>query len=117
MILQDIKDKLKEVDENTFFGSVKRSIRETAWDYIVFERVRKPFNSNRTSVGDVYAVHIARENWIEDGVIDKVVEKMLEIPGMRISGDGGKYSYYVKPNTDSVVELFSIEFIQSNKRC
>lgn len=116
MILQDIQSKLKEVDTNTFFGAVKRSIRETVWDYIVFERVRKPFNSNRTSVSDVYAVHIARENWIEDGVVEEVIDKMLEIPGMRISGDYGEYSYYVKPNTDSVVELFTINFVHSKKR-
>ena len=115
MILQDIKDKLKEVDENTFFGSVKRSIRETLWNYIVFERVKRRINTNKTSYTDIFAVHIVRENWIEDGVIDEVISKMLEIPGMRVSDQDGEYTYVVKPNTDSVVEMFTIEFVKPKK--
>lgn len=115
MILEDIKSKLKEIDDNVFYGMVDESMRETVWDYIVFERKNMLFSPNKTGASIFYTVHIIRENFIPEGLEIEVINKMQEIPGMRKATQGGTYEYIQKPNTNTVVEMFSIEFVKPFK--
>lgn len=115
MILQEIKDKLQEIDQNVFYGMVDDSMRETAWDYIVFERTRMSPNPNRTGNSYFFAVHVIRENFIPEGLEISVINKMLEIPGMRRANSDGTYDYVQKPNTNVVVEMFSVDFVKPVK--
>lgn len=116
MILDEIKEKLEQIDERVYYGMVSRSIRETLWNYIVFNRTIMSNNQNRSGYTDGYVVHIVREDFIPDGLAEKVIEKMLEIKGMRESGSDMQYQYVEKPNTDTVIEMLSIDFVKPRKK-
>ncbi len=115
LILNDIKEKLKEVDPNVFYGMVNPKMRETIWDYIVFERKTMSKNANKTGFSNYFTVHIVREEFIPEGLEITVINKLLEIPGMRLTDQDGTYTYVPKPNTDVVVEMFSIDFVKPMK--
>lgn len=116
MILDDIKNKLQEVDSNVFYAAVDLSVKDTVWDYIVFERTNLKVSTNKTGYTEGYTVRIIREEFIPEGTEISVIEKMLEIPGMRLASDGGTYEYVQKPNTNIVIEMFSVSFARPIKR-
>ena len=115
MILDEIKTKLEEIDPNTFYGMADKSMKDKLWNYIVFERSSLKPNSNKTSFTTTYSVHIIREDFIPDGLEEEVINKMLEIDGMRLAGNDGTYDYTAKPNTNVVIEMFSVDFIKPKK--
>lgn len=116
MILEDIKTKLQEIDSNVFYAAVDKSVNNTVWDYIIFERSTLEVNAGRTSYTEGYTVRIIREEYIPEGLETEVIEKMLTIPGMRLKSDGGTYDYIQKPNTDIVIEMFTVHFVRSKKK-
>ena len=115
MILDEIQNKLNELDENVFYGAVKKEMNETVWNYIVFNRSLLKLNTNQTGRTPVYSIHIVRENFIPEGFEDEVINKLLTIPGFRLAGTDGTYDYITKPGTDTVVEMFSIDFVKPRK--
>ena len=115
MILNEIKEKLQEIDQNVFYGMVDDIMRETVWDYIVFGRKNLRFSTNKTGCSKYFTVSIIRENFIPDGLELDVIRKVLEIDGMRVADQDGTYEYIQKPNTNVVVELFSIDFVKPEK--
>lgn len=115
MILDDIKTKLEEVDTKVYYGMVDDEVRETVWDYIVFNRVSLKAAPNRTGYSDYYDVHIIRENFVPEGIDIEVINKMLEIHGMRLADGDGSYNYVQKPNTNIVVEMLTLHFVRARK--
>lgn len=115
MILNEIKKKLEEIETNVFYGMVDDSMQKTLWNYIVFNRTVMKANTNKTGYTDYFNVHIIREEWIPEGFETEVINKMLEISGMRLSGADATYTYVPKPNTNIVVEMLSIEFMRAKK--
>ena len=75
----------------------------------------KSFSESKKANGIYYTVAIVRENFIPEGLEMTVINKMLEIPGMRIAGTGGNYEYVPKPNTNNIVEMFTIDFVKPIK--
>lgn len=116
MILDDIKNKLQEIDENVYYAAVDLAFEGTVWDYIVFERSALKASANKTGYTEEYTVRIIREEFIPEGLEIEVIEKMLEIPGMRLNSDGGTYEYVQKPNTNIVIEMFSVGFVRPIKK-
>lgn len=117
MILNDIREKLQEIDPNVFYGMVDPVMRETVWDYIVFNRKPTKVNENKTGYSYHFTVNIVRENFIPEGLDLTVIEKMRSIPGMKLSGADMEYTYVAKPNTNVVVEMLSIDFVKAVKVC
>ena len=115
MILDDIKNKLKEIDNNVFYGAVDPRMREEVWDYIVFKRKTMSFSESKKANGIYYTVAIIRENFIPEGLEMAVINKMLEINGMRVGGSDGSYEYVPKPNTNNIVEMSTIDFVKPVK--
>lgn len=115
MILDDIKNALETVDPKIYYGMVDDEVKETVWDYIVFNRTRFRSTGNRTGYADGYDVHIVRENFVPEGIDLAVIAKMEEIHGMRFSGEDGEYNYMMKPNTNTVVEMLSLHFVRARK--
>ena len=115
MVLNEIKTKLEEIEDHVFYGMVDDSMQKTLWNYIVFNRTVMKANSNKTGYTDYFTVHIIREEWIPEGFEIEVINKMLEINGMRLSGTDSVYTYVPKPNTNVVVEMLSIEFMKAKK--
>jgi len=116
LILDEITKKLEQIDPIVFYGAVDSSVKATLWNYIVFNRTTLKQNTNKTGFTDGYSVHIIRENFIPDGLAEEVIAKMLEINGMRESGSDMQYQYVVKPSTDTVVEMLSIDFVKARKK-
>lgn len=115
MILEEIKQQLETIDSRVYYGMVDDRVRETVWDYIVFNRTNVKRTGNRTGLADYYDVHIIRENFIPEGIDVEVIEKMLEISGMNLSSDDGSYTYVQKPNTNTVVEMLTLHFVRARK--
>ena len=110
MILNELKDKLLELDNNVFYGMVDQAFNESVWDYIVFARSKMVFNQNKSGCSYYFKVTIVREEFVPQGFELAVKEKVCEIPGVRVSGDP-TFEYYPKPNTNVVLELLTIEFV------
>lgn len=114
MVLQQIKDVLKDLDNNVFYGMVHSRMKETLWNYIVFNRTTLGVSANKTGYTDTYQVHIVREDFIPEGLDVQVIEKMKEIAGFRLAGEG-QYTYVQKNNTDTVIEMLTLEFVKPRK--
>lgn len=115
MFLADIEAKLKEIDPNVYYGMVDESMKETVWDYIVFNRTNIRPSSNRTSAADRFDVHIIRENFIPEETDEAVIAKLQELPGVRLAGEDCEFTYVQKPNTNIVVEMLTIPFVRARK--
>lgn len=118
MILEDIEKKLKEVDPEVHYGMVtydEETAKSKAWNYIVFNRKVMKSTTNKTGYNDHYEVNIIRENYIDDGLCETVINKMCEISGMRLASTDCQYNYAMKPNTNKVVEILTIEFVHARK--
>lgn len=94
---------------------VDTRVQNTLWNYIVFNRVSLAPNENRTGYTEKYIVNIIRENYIPEGLELQVINKMLEIAGMKLSSGDGVYTYLEKQNTNIVIEMFSVEFVRAKK--
>lgn len=118
MILEEIETKLKEIDPEVHYGMVtydEDEAKNKDWNYIVFSRKTMSSSDNKKSYSDRFQVAIVRENYIADGLCEKVIEKMCEIAGMRLANADCQYSYTKKPNTQVVIELLTIEFVHARK--
>lgn len=115
-MLKEIREKLWEIDDNVFYGAVDKKIKETAWDYIVFDRGTLKRNDNRTGYTETIGVHIVREEFVPEGLDEQVIEAMESIPGIRLSKSDCIYEYAEKPNTNVIVEMLSLEFTRSRRR-
>lgn len=115
MLLDEIKTKLEEIDPRVYYGMVDTEIRDTEWDYIVFNRTPLKITGNCTGLSDGFDVHIVRENFIPEGLDVAIIGKMREIAGVRVSGENHEYTYIQKPNTNTVVEMLSLHFVRARK--
>lgn len=116
MILNDIKAALEAVDPNVFYAAVPRRRLIDTWDYVIFRRGKLRRSANRTGLTEVYEVSIVREEFVPDGLADRVAEAMRSIPGMREAPADGEFDYMVKPDSDDVVEMLVLEFVRPRKR-
>ena len=114
MILEEINGKLKETENNVFYGLAKTSVQDTLSRYIVFQSVRRVYNPNKTSFSDRFAVHLVSEKWVDKEWIKEVTKNVLTISGMVVAGDG-EYVQIHKGKTDTILEMYSIEFAKTEK--
>lgn len=115
-MLQAIETTLREVLEPVFYGSADDVSNSALWNYIVFFRDRRSQNQNHTSITDYYTVGIVHENWVPDEMIEKVIEKLEALPGIRIAGTDVDFNYTRKPGTNAVVEIATLTFSRARKR-
>lgn len=116
MILEDIQQKLLGIDSKVFYGKVDEKEIENDWNYIVFMRKKLSFDAQKNSFSDKFIVAVIRENFIPDGLENDVIEAMRTIPGVKLSSADGEYNYVQKPNTNTVVEILTLEFVRARKR-
>lgn len=116
-MLNEVKAKLEEIDPRVYYGAVDKSVRETDWNYIVFNRQPLKITGNGTGYADYFDVHIVRENFVPEGTDEEVITKMREINGVRLSGETHEYTYIQKPNTNVIVEMLSLHFVRVRKCC
>lgn len=116
MLLEDIQKKLEEIDSNVFYGMADEAAITSEWNYTVFMRKSLSVNDTKQSYSDRFTVAVIRENFIPEGLEKQVIDKMLEIAGMRLASPDCPYNYVKKPNTNVVVEILTIEFVKPRKR-
>lgn len=118
MILEEIEKKLQEVqtDGRVYYGMVDLADAEKEWNYIVFSRNTLSTSESKRGYTDRFTVAIVRENYIPEGLDTTVIEKMCEIAGVRLSNPDSQYQYTRKPNTNTIVELLTMEFAKPRKR-
>lgn len=115
MFLKDIEAVLQAFDPHVDYGMVDKEHMETVWDYIVFNRTGVKYSPNKTGASDSFDVHIIRENYVPEGLDEEIVDKLCELPGVRVSGDA-EINYAQKPGTNIVVEVLTIHFVRARKR-
>lgn len=116
MILEEIESKLLEVDPLVFYGKVDDSKVTDEWNYIVFMRKVLSIGEQKKEYSDRFIVAVIRENFIPEGIDTTVIDKMCEIPGMRVAKSDCPYTYTQKPGTNTVVEVLTMEFVRARKR-
>jgi hypothetical protein len=116
LVLEEIQSKLEEIDSNVFYGMVDDTVITDEWNYIVFMRKALSVSDTKKGYSDRFTVAIIRENYIPEGLEVSVIDKMLEISGMRLASPDCQYNYTQKPNTNTVVELLTMEFVKPRKR-
>lgn len=115
-MLQTIEAKLKEVIETVYYGSADPVDNNALWRYIVFFRDRTSRSANNKGYSDYYTVGIVDENYVSVDDVEKVVEKMESIPGVRMASTDIDFNYARKPGTNAVVEIASISFVHARKK-
>lgn len=115
-MLQTIEAVLKEVCEPVFYGTANDVSNAALWNYIVFFRDRTARSATNKGFSDYFRVGIVHENWVPAELIDAVIEKMGQIPGMRLAESDIDFDYTVKPSTSAVVEVASLLFVCPRKR-
>lgn len=120
MILDDIKSKLEEIDPLVFYGLADDKDENgdpiARWDYTVFRRKALSYSDSKKGYTDRFTVGIVRENYIPEGLDVAIIDKMCEIAGMRLANPDSQYEYTQKPNTNTVVEVLTMEFVKARKR-
>lgn len=116
MILEEIESKLMEVDPLVFYGRVDEAKVTKDWNYTVFMRKSLGVGAQKKEYSDRFIVAIIRENYIPEGIDTTVIDKMCEIPGMRVAKSDCPYTYTQKPGTNTVVEVLTMEFVRARKR-
>lgn len=116
-LLKTIEAKLQEVLEPVCYGAADDSKTNTPmWKYIVFFRDRTSRSATNKGWTDYYTVAIIYENWMPVEIVEKVVEKMESISGVRLASDNIEYRYTRKPNTNAVVEVATLTFSHARKK-
>lgn len=115
-MLNRIRDKLEEIDNNVFYGGALGLDKSEPWNYIVFGRKSLRSSANRTSYSDVYEVDIVREEYIPEGLDMDVIEKLTNDLPLKLNGDEFQYSYMTKGD-GIVVEILALEFVKARRCC
>lgn len=116
MILDDIKAKLTEIDPKVFYGMADEREITDEWNYIVFMRKGVSFSESKRSFTDRFTVAVIREDYIPEGMDKEIIDKLCSIDGVRVADPDFQYNYVQKPNTNTVVEILTMEFVRARKR-
>ena len=110
-----MREKLEEIRSRVYYGMVDESINDTIWEYIVFNRLSTSPSTNKTSYSDYFEVHAVSEEYIPENLDIEIITKMCEIEGMRLASNELTYTYALKPNTNTVVEILTLRFVRARK--
>lgn len=115
-LLDEIEKKLKEINPNTKYAKLYDFDDLTDYNFLVFGKkgLRKLPDGN--SLQNSFFVIIVNENYIEDSTVLSVIDKVQEIPGLRLAAGDFSYEYLRKGKTDFVVETLMLEFSKTLKR-
>ena len=120
-MLNEIREKLGELKKNeavpmedVAYGLLPQGSTKK-WNYFVFNRVNvKTAGKAKGDFNEYYAVHIVHEYFIPEGYIYKVIQKVLEIKGIKLAiNEDISFNYARKGNTDVVVEIATIVFTKA----
>lgn len=129
-MLNEIRDKLEAlikddefikkygVIEEILYGTAHTHEASKSWNYIVFnkEKIKKGGTSN-TDLTYYWNVAIVHEEYIPEGLEEAIIDKILEIKGLRLADGDMPIDYLTKGESNMVIELLRISFVKTKKRC
>lgn len=85
-------------------------------NYIVFNRsVTSRSGTSKTDFNKYYEIHLVHEDFIPEDSEFTLINKILEIPGIKLASNDIEYDYAIKSKTKTVVEIATITFTKALK--
>lgn len=113
-MLNEIRAQLEGLGKKVFYGRVNSD--EDIWDYIVFGRKNyEVTGTNNQDHTEYFFVAIIQEDYIEEGMAEKVINAMSAIKGMRVQPGAHDYDYLLKGKTNAVVEALNLTFYKASR--
>ena len=85
------------------------------WNYSVFKRDTIEHDRNNSKRN--YKLSIVRENFIQDSLIEEIIQNILLKTNLRLRDTNFKFDYLYNPKNSIVCEVIIIDFYQSKKVC
>ncbi len=116
MLLDDAMDALEAADPNTFYGTANALPKGAPWDFTVLKRGSIRRTGGKTGYSDSLVVVIVRERYIPDGLAERVVEAMEQLPGINLVKESEHpFDYEVNPQTGNTCEMLTLSFARARK--
>lgn len=115
MILTDLQNALLSIDEHTYYGSAAQHPKDEPWDYLVFYRDTLSRRKNKAGYTDCVNVEVTREEFVDDALVEAIVESVEALPGFTLREGEHEYWYGVKPSTHHTVERLVLHFAHARK--
>lgn len=110
-MIEEIKRKLREIDENVQYGICRR---KSTWDCLLVKKVRNAKSGSSNLDDSRYVtVSVIREDEIPDDLPKRVETAMREI-GFRRTSKDADFEYTMDAN-EIVIEICTIEFVKAKK--
>ncbi len=111
-MLNEIRDQLRSLDMGPVqYGRVTSN--PEIWNYIVFGRSSmKRVGTSKTDFNRYYTVVIVHEDYLPEGTEVEVKKALETIKGLKLSQDDIQYDYTVKKNSNTVVEMAILTFVE-----
>lgn len=116
-ILGQIQDTLETFELPVWYGRTF-SKEKDKWNYFVFNRKELDRSGkSRIDFNYYYQVHIIMEDYIPEGFEQEVIKKITENTKLKLVDQPMQFNYVTKNNTDTVVEMLTLEFTKTFKGC
>lgn len=115
-LLDEIEQKLKEINPNTKYAKLYNFDDLQDYNFLVFGKKGLRKTEDGRSLQNSFYVIIVNENYIDDSTVLSVIDKVEEIPGLRLASGDFQFEYLRKGNTDFVVETLMLEFSKTLRR-
>lgn len=117
-LLDQFKEKLEELAKDRVcpmqaveYGLLPAGQNVEKYNYLIFGRATiGKRGTSKNDFTEYYSVSIVHENYIPDGYIYRVIEKVKEIKGIKLADQDITFDYGRKSGTDMTVEVASIIF-------
>ncbi len=116
-ILEQIQESLEIFKLPVWYGKTFCKEKDK-WNYFVFNR-KQLEKSGRSNIdyNYNYLVHIIMEDYIPEGFEQEVIKKITENTRLKLVDQPMQFNYVTKNNTDTVVEMLTLEFTKTFKGC
>lgn len=103
--------------EKAYYGQCSET-KLKFWNYFVYGRKQSVEASNKRDLQHEFVVNIIHEDYIPEGLVEKVIEALQNQDNetIRRTTDPITYTYLLKGNTNMVVEIATITFYRPHKR-
>lgn len=116
-MLEKIKEILESFNMPNYYGLSTHN-KNKDWNYFVFNR--SSIGKSGTSKRDFkfnYQIHIIMEEYIPEGFGLEVIKAIEDGTKLKLADKDHVFNYMVKPNTEMVVEMLTLEFTRPKKVC
>ncbi len=112
-----IQEALEQLDSYVQYGNVRnRSDALPQLNYTVFCRKNAKVNQGRTDLTVYWEVSIVRENEVPMDEVERYLETLGAIPGLKVASDAIQFWAQYMDGTKCQLEAVALSFVESTKR-